>query len=108
MFSHLTQAPTDPIMLLMDQFQNDTRADKVDLGVGVYKDSSGITPIMAAIKAAEQNLWQVQNTKTYTKLAGSADFINAMQKLVLGDGFDPARVAGAATPGGTGAIPQYI
>ncbi|CAN0586916.1 unnamed protein product, partial [Ectocarpus sp. 12 AP-2014] len=82
------------------------RDGKIDLGVGVYKDVTGNTPIMRAIKSAEQQLWQAEQTKAYTGLAGDPGFSDAMIALVLGDTVPRENVAAAATPGGTGAVRQ--
>jgi aspartate/tyrosine/aromatic aminotransferase len=103
MFDALKAQPQDKILILMQQFRDDPRADKIDLGVGVYKDAQGLTPVMRAVKAAEQQLWQAETTKTYTALAGDPGFVQAMADLILGPG---AQAAGAATPGGTGALRQ--
>src|SRR5690606_1789525 len=80
----------------------------VDLGVGVYKDADGRTPVMRAVKAAERRLVETQETKAYTGLAGDPAFTAAMRRLVLGDAVEESRVAAAATPGGTGAIRQGL
>lgn len=108
MFENLRQQPEDPILSLMDRYRSDPRPDKIDLGVGVYRNSQGVTPVMLAVKSAERKLVEVQDSKSYTSLAGDPGFIRAMAVLVLGDGVDPARVAGAATVGGTGAIRQGL
>ncbi|MEI4484834.1 amino acid aminotransferase [Frigidibacter sp. MR17.14] len=101
------QAP-DTILALMDLFRADTRAQKVDLGVGVFKDAQGRTPVMAAVKAAEQRIWAAQDTKTYTALTGDPAFSRAMAGLILGPGHDPARLAFAGCVGGTGAVHQAL
>ncbi|MEX0370436.1 MAG: aromatic amino acid transaminase [Tateyamaria sp.] len=106
MFEDLKAQKPDGILMLMQMYREDPREAKVDLGVGVYKDASGNTPIMRAIKAAEQKLWDVQDTKTYVGLAGAPDFNDAMVNLVLGDAVPRDAVHSAATPGGTGAVRQ--
>ncbi|MEX0369802.1 MAG: aminotransferase class I/II-fold pyridoxal phosphate-dependent enzyme, partial [Tateyamaria sp.] len=106
MFEDLKAQKPDGILMLMQMYREDPRDAKVDLGVGVYKDASGNTPIMRAIKAAEQKLWDVQDTKTYVGLAGAPDFNDAMVKLVLGNAVPRDAVHSAATPGGTGAVRQ--
>lgn len=108
MLNDLTAQPKDKILMLMQMYKEDPRSDKIDLGVGVYKDASGATPIMKAIKAAEQQLWQDETTKAYTGLAGDQGFLDAMVGLVVGDAASRDRVAAAATPGGTGAIRQAL
>lgn len=108
MLRDLKPQPADKILAIMQMFRDDPRADKVDLGVGVYRDADGNTPIMRAVKAAEHRLWQEETTKTYTGLAGDPAFTDAMRALVLGDAVSPDRVAAAATPGGTGAVRQAL
>ncbi len=90
----------------MGMFKADPRADKIDLGVGVYKDAGGLTPVMRAVKAAEKALWETEVTKTYTGLAGEPAFHAAMADMILGDAVPRDRVSAAATPGGTGALRQ--
>ena len=106
MFSALKPQPADKILALMGQFKADPRADKIDLGVGVYKDATGHTPIMRAVKTAEKQLWEAETTKTYTGLAGDPGFNAAMADLVLGGTVDAGRISSVATPGGTGAVRQ--
>ena len=106
MLNALKPQPADKILQLIGQFRSDPRSDKIDLGVGVYKDATGLTPVMRAVKAAEHRLWETQTTKTYTGLAGEPEFNAAMARMILGAGLDLGRVASVATPGGTGAIRQ--
>jgi aromatic-amino-acid transaminase len=106
MFETLQAQPADTILTLMAQFREDPRETKIDLGVGVYKDATGLTPVMRAVKAAEHTLWEQQDSKSYVGLAGDPAFGDAMVKLVLGDSVERKNVAAAATPGGTGAIRQ--
>ncbi|WP_299151560.1 amino acid aminotransferase [uncultured Tateyamaria sp.] len=106
MFEHLSAQKPDAILQLVQMYRDDPRDQKVDLGVGVYKDATGNTPVMRAIKAAEQQLWQAETTKTYVGLAGDPAFGDAMVKLVLGASIARDKVAAAATPGGTGAVRQ--
>ncbi len=106
MFETLKEQPADKILMLMQAYKDDPRDTKIDLGVGVYKDASGNTPIMHAVKAAEHQLWEAERTKAYTGLAGDPAFGDAMVALVLGDAVPRANVAAAATPGGTGAVRQ--
>jgi aspartate aminotransferase len=108
MLNALALQPQDKILQLIQMFRDDPRADKIDLGVGVYKDATGLTPIMHAVKTAEQQLWQVQDSKTYTGLAGDPAFAAAMQDLVLGGTVGDERLSAIATPGGTGAIRQAL
>ncbi|MCB1333911.1 MAG: aspartate/tyrosine/aromatic aminotransferase [Roseivivax sp.] len=106
MFETLKELPADKILMLMQMFKDDPRSDKIDLGVGVYKNAEGLTPVMRAIKAAEKQLWEAETTKTYTGLAGDPAYGAAMTELVLADAVSAANVAAAATPGGTGAVRQ--
>ncbi|MBN7786463.1 aspartate/tyrosine/aromatic aminotransferase [Ponticoccus gilvus] len=106
MFETLKEQPADKILQLMQLYKEDPRENKIDLGVGVYKDASGNTPIMRAVKAAEKQLWEVEETKAYTGLAGDPAYGDAMVSLVLGDAVPRSQVAAAATPGGTGAVRQ--
>ena len=106
MFETLQPQPADTILTLMAQYREDPRDTKIDLGVGVYKDATGLTPVMRAVKAAEHTLWEQQDSKSYVGLAGDPAFGDAMVKLVLGDSVARGNVAAAATPGGTGAIRQ--
>ena len=106
MFNSLQQQPADKILALMQVYKEDPRENKIDLGVGVYKDASGQTPIMQSIKQAEHMLWETQDTKSYVGLTGTPEFSETMIDLVLGDKFDKNLTASAATPGGTGAVRQ--
>ena len=106
MFNSLQQQPADKILALMQVYKEDPRENKIDLGVGVYKDASGQTPIMQSIKQAEYMLWETQDTKSYVGLTGTPEFSETMIDLVLGDKFDKNLTASAATPGGTGAVRQ--
>ncbi len=106
MFEKLKQLPADKILALMQTFRDDPREDKIDLGVGVYKNAEGVTPIMRAIKTAEKQLWEQETTKSYTGLAGDPAYGDALVSLVLGDSVPRGNVAAASTPGGTGAVRQ--
>lgn len=106
MFETLKAQPADKILALMQMFRDDPRTDKIDLGVGVYKNAEGITPVMRAIKAAEFRLWEEQQTKAYVGLAGDPAYADAMIGLVLGGAVERNKISAAATPGGTGAVRQ--
>lgn len=106
MFETLKAQPADKILMLMQMYREDPRENKIDLGVGVYKDATGLTPVMRAVKAAEHKLWEDQDSKVYTGLVGDPAFGDAMVDLVLADTVPRANVAAAATPGGTGAVRQ--
>jgi aromatic-amino-acid transaminase len=106
MLENLRQQPADKILALMAQYKADDRPGKIDLGVGVYRNADGKTPVMRAVKAAERRLVEEQETKAYTGLAGDPAFADAMVELVLADSVSRDRVAAIATPGGTGACRQ--
>jgi aromatic-amino-acid transaminase len=106
MFETLKPQPADKILALMQMYREDPRADKIDLGVGVYKNAEGVTPVMRAIKAAEHRLWEEETTKAYTGLAGDPGYADAMIKLILAGSVARGNIAAAATPGGTGAVRQ--
>ena len=106
MFDALNPQPQDKILALIQMFKDDPRADKIDLGVGVYKDATGLTPVMRAVKAAEQRLVDGQTTKAYTALAGDPAFNAAACRMILADAVAADRTASVGTPGGTGAIRQ--
>ena len=108
MFEKFTPAKADPILGLSKLFNADPRSDKIDLGVGVYKDDSGNTPIMRAVKKAEARLHNEQTSKVYTSLPGPESFRDAMRDLVMADAVPAERVATLQTPGGTGAIRQVL
>ncbi len=106
MLNALSPQPQDKILQLIQMFRDDPRDTKIDLGVGVYKDPTGLTPVMRAIKAAEKKLWETQDTKAYTGLAGDPAFNTAMAEMILAGAAPMNRIASVATPGGTGALRQ--
>ncbi|NOD32037.1 aromatic amino acid transaminase [Ruegeria atlantica] len=106
MFENLKPQPADKILALMQMYREDPRDQKIDLGVGVYKNAEGITPVMRAVKAAEQRVWDEQETKAYTGLAGDPAYADAMIGLILGTSVPRGNIAAVATPGGTGACRQ--
>lgn len=107
MLERLERLPTDPILGLMGLFRADTDPRKVDLGVGVYRDDKGDTPILTSVRRAEQAVLGRQTSKTYVAPVGNAGFNQAMARLVLGEGH-PAlaadRVRSIQAPGGCGAL----
>ena len=106
MFQSLKEQPADKILALMQKYKEDPRDSKIDLGVGVYKNAEGLTPVMRAVKTAEQKLWERETTKSYVGLVGDPQFSDVMVDLVLSDSVARGNVAAAATPGGTGAVRQ--
>ncbi|RWG60535.1 MAG: aspartate/tyrosine/aromatic aminotransferase [Mesorhizobium sp.] len=104
MFETLQPAPADKILALIGLYRADTRPGKVDLGVGVYKDRDGRTPVMRAVREAEKRLLAGQDTKTYLGLAGDTGFNAAMIRLAFGEKADHSRIRAAQAPGGSGAL----
>lgn len=106
MFETLSPPKPDAIIALMQAFAADTRTDKIDLGVGVYRDEDGRTPVMRAVKSAEARIVETQDSKSYLSLAGDAAYLVQMEQLLLGGAVPSARVAAVGTPGGTSAVRQ--
>ncbi|MEZ0149457.1 MAG: aromatic amino acid transaminase [Candidatus Reddybacter sp.] len=107
MFSSLNALAPDPILGLIALANKDHNANKVDLGVGVYKNESGATPIMAAVKTAERNCAEKELTKAYIGPAGPAEFNSGIRDLVFGaqhPALQAERVRTVLTPGGCGAL----
>lgn len=104
MFTHLPAPVLDPILSLSVAFRNDPRPQKVDLGIGVYKNSLGETPIMRAVALAQDKVVASQKTKSYVGLAGCEEFNQSMMQLVLGSALDVERTIAIQTPGASGAL----
>lgn len=107
MLENIAAAPADPILGLNDKFLSDPRGDKINLGVGVYKDENGNTPVLNSVKKAEQRLLESENSKTYLGIPGTADYALAVQRLLFGDDSSiiaEGRAQTAQTPGGTGGL----
>lgn len=107
MFQSLKSLPPDPILGLTAAFKQENNPNKVDLGIGVYKDEKGNTPVMTAVKQAEQAILNSQLTKAYLGPMGSPDYNSAIAKLILGkdllDNLGGRRVT-IQTPGGCGGL----
>lgn len=107
MFERLELITADTILSLMAAFRADPDPRKVDLGVGVYRDDRGETPVPAAVRAAERTLIERQTTKTYVGPAGNPGFNQEMARLVLGSehpSLTAGRVRLIQSPGGCGAL----
>ncbi len=107
MLEHLDRLAPDPILGVMAAFRADTDLRKVDLGVGVFRDDAGETPVMRAVRQAEQELLARQTTKTYVAAVGNAGFNEGMERLVLGQGhaaLASGRLRTIQAPGGCGAL----
>ncbi len=99
--------PADPILGLLSQYRDDPRHEKIDLGVGVYKDVLGNTPILDCVKTAEQRRTATETTKVYIGPAGSSDFNRLIAELAFGEQhptLNAGRIRSVSTPGGTGAL----
>lgn len=105
MLDNLVPIPTDPLLAIIDQYRNDKRDDKMDLGVGVYRNEKGDTPVMRAVKIAEQKLVDRQDSKGYIGMRGDAGFVDGMKGLTFSEAvYARDRIVGIQTPGGTGAL----
>ena len=108
MFETLTATPGDALLALIGAFRADPRPGKIDVGVGVYRDAHGATPVMAAVKQAEARLLASQDSKGYLGLVGSTDFNAAMVDQVLADAVPRTQVRAVQTPGGGGALRSLL
>jgi aromatic-amino-acid transaminase len=104
MYELLSQPSPDEILQLSISFARDSRPAKIDLGIGVYKDSEGAAPVMKAIKSAEAVLVNQEKSKAYIGLAGDEAYNSALQALVLADTVSADRVRTIQTPGGAAAV----
>ncbi|WP_113409464.1 amino acid aminotransferase [Hyphomicrobiales bacterium] len=103
-FDSLTEQKPDPLLELIAKFAADPQSGKIDLGVGVYRDETGRTPVMRAVKAAEYHLWETQESKSYIGPEGDHAFLRALAREIFGERHGGKPVAGIQTPGGTGAL----
>ncbi len=97
-FATLSRQPDDPLLRIIGQHAADPRPNKIDLGVGVFRDEEGRTPVMTAVKAAEARLLNEQSSKSYLGPEGDIGFVRALATLVLGDAVATERVVGLQTP----------
>jgi aspartate aminotransferase len=107
MFESLKPVGMDPILGLMAAFRADTRDNKIDLGVGVYQDDRGRTPVMASVKQAESRLMELEITKSYQGIAGDPEFNQRMLELLFGADhsiLNSGRIKSIQAPGGSGAL----
>lgn len=103
MFDTLRTQPKDSLLALIGLYDADLRPDKVDLGVGVYRDEAGRTPIFKAVKAAERNIWEYQDSKSYVAPEGDQAFLDLLWALI-GGSMSSVCASGIQTPGGSGAL----
>src|SRR5688572_24818372 len=95
---------SDSLLKLITLANADTRADKIDVGVGVYRDGEGRTPVMRAVKAAEKKLWGTQDSKSYLGSRGDVGFAQLLRPILLGPHASDSCIDGVQTPGGCGAL----
>ncbi|MEQ9436947.1 amino acid aminotransferase [Hyphomonas sp.] len=106
-FESLNALPSDALLGLMTAYREDRRAEKFDLGVGVYKDDMGQTPVMSAVAKAEAIILKQQTTKVYEGPRGNPEFCDAIERFVFGDSshlIEKGRLVSMTTPGGCGAL----
>ena len=107
MLEMLKALPDSPILSLIEAYAQDTNPNKIDLGVGVYKDASGLTPVMGSVKLAEEFLFRTEKSKTYVNIVGNSQFNQGASHLVLGNNhpvMDENRLINVQVPGGCGAL----
>ena len=107
MFERIPTASPDPIFGLSEAFRADSRPGKINLGIGVYRDEQGRTPVLSSVKEAEALLLDEQTSKSYLPIEGTDTYGRAVQRLLLGDSSEviaSGRVLTAHTPGGTSAL----
>jgi aspartate/tyrosine/aromatic aminotransferase len=105
LFETLSALPPDAILVLIGEARNDLRDNKIDLGIGVYRDESGQTPILNSVKKAERYLVDMQTTKTYLGSGGNHEFNDAIQAVIFGEGAaGDDRITTFQTPGGSGSL----
>ena len=107
MFETITLAPPDAILGVTEAFNEDANPHKINLGVGVYQNDAGVTPVLETVKKAAQKILQGETTKSYLPMTGLADYGDLVQKLLFGDNhaiLKSGRLSTAHTPGGTGGL----
>ena len=104
MFESLQAMPADAILGLIAEHRDDPRPEKIDLGVGVYRNAAGQTPILPSVKTAETRLLELQATKAYLGTAGAPEFNAAIQDLTFGSAVSDDRLVTIQTPGGSGSL----
>ncbi len=105
LLDRLEEQPADALLALIALANADPRPTKIDVGVGVYRDAAGNTPILRSVKAAERILWETQETKSYLGSQGDARFVELIKPIVFGEAAArDERIVGVQTPGGCGAL----
>lgn len=103
-FDALGDVQSDSLLALIAMANADPRPNKIDVGVGVYRDGAGNTPILRAVKKAEKLLWESQQSKSYVGGNGDRRYTELLRPIVLGRHAADERIAGLHTPGGCGAL----
>jgi aspartate aminotransferase/aromatic-amino-acid transaminase len=107
MFENIEMAPADPILGLTEAYKKDARPEKINLGVGIYMNEKGVTPIFDSVKRAEKLLVEKETTKSYLPIPGAPEYGAEVRKLIFGADHEiiaNKRAVTAHTPGGTGAL----
>ena len=107
MFESIEAAPVDPILGLTEAFKADTNPEKINLGVGIYQDNAGQTPILPSVAEAARRVVAAETTKSYLPIPGDPAYAAATQRLMFGSESEvvaTGRAATSHTPGGTGAL----
>lgn len=104
MFETFDATPPETILQIAAAYNADPRGEKMDLGIGVYRDAEGRTTVMEAVKSAERLLLETQDSKVYLGLSGDADFTAEIARIAVGDMAKSDRAAALQTPGGSGAL----
>ena len=104
MFGSLEMAPPDAILGLNVAFRNDSNPNKINLGVGVYKNETGNTPVLDCVKKAEQLLLEQENSKSYLGIDGLPEYGPLVRKILFNVSVEESRAVTLQTPGGTGAV----
>lgn len=100
----LAPVKSDSLLALIELAKADPRPEKIDVGVGVFRDSNGNTPIPKVIKEAERRLWESQESKSYLGGRGDVRYTELLRPILLGEHESDERIAGLQTPGGCGAL----
>lgn len=106
-FDKIVAAPADPILGLTEEFKNDTRANKINLGVGIYKTNEGVTPVLKCVKKAEEIIFKNETTKSYLPIVGTPEYGRLVRELLFGKDSEVIAHDRARTvqgPGGTGSL----
>jgi aromatic-amino-acid transaminase len=104
MLDTLAQKNPDVLLELISLHAADERTSKIDVGVGVYRNDEGVTPVFKAVKAVENLLITQQESKSYLGADGDTEFVSLLHPIIFGNETSPTEFVGLQTPGGTGAL----